>query len=422
VTVRRATGADIEAAAATLAAAFEENVWTRWVMADMSRLEEMYRRYIELVAIPHGEVWVGTDDAGAVTPQEVAPGEGVAAVAVWVPDELGDAFPQGAEFFDERSDEAMAAIAPHAVTEPHLFLALVGVRPGLQGRGLGRAVLQPVLDRLDREGGVAALETSVPRNVELYSRLGFAIRAEVDLPAGAPRTWVMRRKPGEEPLPNALGRVWAVRVGDTVRRPRHVRSDGVAALLRQLRAAGFDEAASHLGVDEAGRDIFEWIDGEVIVEPADLGDAQLVSAARLIRRFHDTGAAAETAGAVEGDAVVAHGDLGPHNTVYRGDDAVGLIDWDEDSGPGSRLVDWAQGVWGFAGVAEDDLPVAEQARRIALLCEAYGSDPVEVVDEIAARWARARDAHRAAGREKAVEVFDGLIAWMDEHREALVSS
>jgi predicted N-acetyltransferase YhbS len=70
------------------------------------------------------------------------------------------------------------------------------VRPERQGSGLGTAVLRPTLERLDREGARAALETSLERNVALYERLGFAVRAEVALPDGGPPVWVMHRQPG----------------------------------------------------------------------------------------------------------------------------------------------------------------------------------------------------------------------------------
>jgi hypothetical protein len=82
--------------------------------------------------------------------------------------------------------------------------------------------------------------------------------------------------------------VGITRIGDTVRRPRHARSDLVHAVLRHLEAAGFDGAPRLLGIDEDGREVLTYIDGKTIDRsPVSLSDGRLVSAAQLIRRFHD---------------------------------------------------------------------------------------------------------------------------------------
>lgn len=204
------------------------------------------------------------------------------------------------------------------------------------------------------------------------------------------------------------------RVGDTVRRPPHARSAEVRAILRRLADAGFEGAPRFRGVDEHGREIFDFIEGEVVHQPADLSDARLRSAAELIRRFHD---ATARPGSAE---VVCHGDLGPHNTVFAGDRAVAVIDWDDGVRPGARLTDLGHAVWCFAAIAEPDLSITEQGRRAALFCDAYGwPDRSAVVDEIAARFDRALAGHRSAGRPGAAAVFADYLAWMDRHRPAL---
>jgi hypothetical protein len=142
-----------------------------------------------------------------------------------------------------------------------------------------------------------------------------------------------------------------------------------------------------------------------------------VSAARLIRGFHDATTHTALAAAQE---IVAHGDLGPHNIVFNGDTAVAIIDWDDDVAPGSRLVDFAHAAWCCADVCEPDIPIAEQARKVRLMCHAYGwADAPVVIDEIADRFQRARNDHAAHQRPKAVAVFDEMIAWMQRHAPAL---
>ena len=69
------------------------------------------------------------------------------------------------------------------------------------------------------------------------------------------------------------------RVGQTVRRALHERSDYVHALLRHLGAVGFDGAPRLLGIDEQGREVLTYLPGEVILRtPARLSNARLDSA------------------------------------------------------------------------------------------------------------------------------------------------
>jgi phosphotransferase family enzyme len=202
-----------------------------------------------------------------------------------------------------------------------------------------------------------------------------------------------------------------VRVGDTMRRPSHHRSAYVDALLQHLADVGFPGAPRPLGYDDRGRQILTFIEGEVPAGgPYRLTDDRLRSATLLIRAFHDATAASPLRG---GQEVVCHGDLGPHNTVFRGERAVGLIDFEDDVGPGRRVDDFAQAVWGFADLTDPDVAVAEQARRTRLMCDAYGGvTPAEVVAALTARFRRAHDQHVAAGLAGAVRVFDDLLAWM----------
>jgi ribosomal protein S18 acetylase RimI-like enzyme len=77
---------------------------------------------------------------------------------------------------------------------PHCYLAILGVDPEAQRRGLGSRLLRPVLARCDRERVPAYLESSKEANIAFYERHGFAVTDEVALPRG-PRLWLMWRRP-----------------------------------------------------------------------------------------------------------------------------------------------------------------------------------------------------------------------------------
>jgi ribosomal protein S18 acetylase RimI-like enzyme len=80
----------------------------------------------------------------------------------------------------------------HPHVPPHWYLAVLGTDPPAQGRGLGSAVLGPVLERCDADGVGAYLESSKERNIDFYARHGFRVTAELRLPRG-PRMWAMWR-------------------------------------------------------------------------------------------------------------------------------------------------------------------------------------------------------------------------------------
>lgn len=78
--------------------------------------------------------------------------------------------------------------------EPHHYLAVLGIDPPLQGRGLSKPLLEPTLARADADGKLAYLETAKESNVAYYRRFGFDVTREVRLPE-APPLWCMTRAP-----------------------------------------------------------------------------------------------------------------------------------------------------------------------------------------------------------------------------------
>jgi hypothetical protein len=165
-----------------------------------------------------------------------------------------------------------------------------------------------------------------------------------------------------------------VRVGETVRRTPSERSGFVRELLALFENAGWQGAPRFLGVDERGREIFGYVEGRAAVTPRERAaartDEALADVARLVREFHDLTHGTALAGDRD---VVCHNDLAPKNTVYDGWRPVAFIDWDL-AAPGERTHDIAHVCWQYLELGPGVDDVGRTARRIRLICDAYGLD------------------------------------------------
>jgi GNAT superfamily N-acetyltransferase len=106
---------------------------------------------------------------------------------------------------------------------PHYYLPVIGVEPAAQGRGVGSALLVPVLERCDREGMPAYLEASSERIRVLCLRHGFEVVEELRLPDDGPPIWRMWREPRVPSLPTSTGRclIFVDRYRSAARRRRY---------------------------------------------------------------------------------------------------------------------------------------------------------------------------------------------------------
>jgi GNAT superfamily N-acetyltransferase len=195
VSVRRATVADLDPAADALADAFADYPWTRWTVDlddHVDRVRALQRLFMERVALPYGEVWVATDDRGFVIAAAIwsVPGSVVPASVLRAVDA------ERVELEGARSVASTAAeahVAGSRPTTPHYYLGAVGTRRDHRRRGVGRALLAPVIDRAAATGFDVFLETSAVENLEFYEQLGFVTASESTVPGGGPPVWVMRR-------------------------------------------------------------------------------------------------------------------------------------------------------------------------------------------------------------------------------------
>ena len=180
----------------------------------------------------------------------------------------------------------------------------------------------------------------------------------------------------------------SVRVGDTVRRRTGPWTPAVHALLRHLRASGFDAVPEPLGVDDKGRSVLRYLPGQThpgwpdpMPRWMNEDDATLTAAGALLRRYHDVAVRfiappdAQWRTVAPGrHEIICHYDWGPYNALFRRHEPVVMLDWDS-AGPGSRAWDLASSAYRWVPLNPRVTPprLADKATRFALFCDAYGS-------------------------------------------------
>lgn len=81
--------------------------------------------------------------------------------------------------------------------EPHLYVALVGVRADARGRGIAAELFRDIHKGLDESGTAAYLEAVSPRTAALYASLGYRPHGEpFPIGAGGPPLYPMWRPAG----------------------------------------------------------------------------------------------------------------------------------------------------------------------------------------------------------------------------------
>jgi hypothetical protein len=205
-------------------------------------------------------------------------------------------------------------------------------------------------------------------------------------------------------------------------------------LLQWYEQVGFEGAPRYLGVDEQGREMLTFVEGEPAFAPVPSGDEVVCAIGHLLRRAHDAqedftppdnaGWDVHVAGTATGK-VIGHLDLFWTNVIFRDGLPVALIDW-ELAAPCSRVLEVALAATYWAGLRTDDqlqtwgIPLERRGERLRILCDSYGLDASErrsLLDELIEqrRGRLERGDWRVANRETVL----ANLRWLEEHRTEL---
>lgn len=186
-----------------------------------------------------------------------------------------------------------------------------------------------------------------------------------------------------------------VRIGGTVRRPARPFTLTIQAYLAHLHSVGFTDAPVPLGIDDQGREVLSFVEGDVPRDPLPAETATddvLIALARLVRRLHDAsegwtppedavwgglpGKNKTTPPADFQPELVTHLDYCPGNVVFRNGLPTALIDFDLAK-PTTKLRDIANAIYWWAPLLDPqdrapgfnhlDIP-----HRVEVFADAYG--------------------------------------------------
>lgn len=208
----------------------------------------------------------------------------------------------------------------------------------------------------------------------------------------------------------------AALVDGTVRRPVRAWSYTVHDLLRHLERRGFSGAPRVLGVDERGREVLTYLQGETAgnSEPWPAwthSDQALEDVGRWLRDYHlavadyvpPNDAVWREGQRWQPGLIIGHGDPAPYNAVWTSNGLVGLIDWD-NAGPVRPEEDLAWAAFSWTPLHAPEVVTregftsfSERRERLERFLSAYGWEGTteEVLSRIDARLHRQTETMRA---------------------------
>ncbi len=189
-TIKTATAADEAGVIGVLTLAFSSDPIARWSQPD----PQQYLTHFPVIAKAFG---------GEAFAQKTAYfADGYAGAALWLPPGFSPDEETMIGLVERTAPDATKGdifgvfeeMAKYHPTEPHWYLPLIGVDPSQQGNGIGSALMKHALIPCNRDGTLAYLESSNPRNISLYERYGFKVIGEIQV-GSSPTMRPMLRKP-----------------------------------------------------------------------------------------------------------------------------------------------------------------------------------------------------------------------------------
>jgi GNAT superfamily N-acetyltransferase len=157
--------------------AFVADPVVNWMCGTPAGIQSMFTTLARAIYLRHGHCYFAGDDGAAMwlpPGAEAAPGnQGSLAYALGLLRFVAGQLRHGTSGAIRRGMALADLMEQWHPKEPHLYLFSIATRQRARGKGLGKALLAPMLAHCDREGIPVYLENSNPDNSGFYGTHGF---------------------------------------------------------------------------------------------------------------------------------------------------------------------------------------------------------------------------------------------------------
>lgn len=190
--IRAAERRDWRQIGAITAEAFAEDPVNLWIFGNTAPMAPVFSTLARSVYLPRGACHLSADDGATMWCHSSANRELSFFGLLGLVAAISSKGTKGAATRGRTAAETMAREHPKA---PHLYLFTIGTRKAARGKGLGKALMAPVLDAADRKGMPCYLENSNPANTGFYRSRGFERMKLFEPGPGGPPLEAMWREP-----------------------------------------------------------------------------------------------------------------------------------------------------------------------------------------------------------------------------------
>jgi ribosomal protein S18 acetylase RimI-like enzyme len=190
--MRAAGAADWRQLGAITAEAFAEDPVNLWIFGNTAPMPPVFGALARHVYLPRGLCNISGDSGSTMWSHSSANRElPLVPTLALVATLMG----KGTKGAVKRALGASAAMQREHPKTPHLYLFAIGTRKAARGKGLGKALISPMLAAGDRAGLPCYLENSNPANTGFYRAHGFERVKLFEPGPGAPPLEAMWREP-----------------------------------------------------------------------------------------------------------------------------------------------------------------------------------------------------------------------------------
>jgi len=188
----KASPADWRQVGGIIAEAFSEDPVNLWIFGNPGPMPTVFSALAKSVYLPRGFCQL-SGDAGATMWSHSSANRELSLIPTLAL--VASVIGKGSKVAVQRALGASDLMQKEHPKAPHLYLFAIGTRKAARGKGLGKALMAPVLAAADRDRLPCYLENSNPANTGFYRSHGFERMKLLEAGPGGPPLEAMWREP-----------------------------------------------------------------------------------------------------------------------------------------------------------------------------------------------------------------------------------